>query len=117
MAFEGKINRAISSAQLETKGRVALKTEGDTFRSDSLNLEGATMSNGELNTGALGEGFVDRRHPHTYLHEGVLSVLGESVADLAQLGSVEDVRRTDLRCVPELGCEGLDLGGEAQRGR
>src|SRR5437868_315165 len=44
----------------------------------TLNLEGATMRNGELNTGALGEGFVDRRHPHTYLHEGVVSVLGES---------------------------------------
>lgn len=35
----------------------------------TLNGEGLTMRDGELNTGAYGEGFVDRRHPHTYLHE------------------------------------------------
>ncbi|MDQ3997522.1 MAG: hypothetical protein M3303_10985 [Gemmatimonadota bacterium] len=34
-----------------------------------LNLEGATLSRGELNTGTYGEGFVDRRHPHSYVHE------------------------------------------------
>jgi hypothetical protein len=34
-----------------------------------LNLEGATLARGELNTGTYGEGFVDRRHPHSYLHE------------------------------------------------
>jgi hypothetical protein len=38
-----------------------------------LNFEGATMPNGELALGDWGEGFVDRRHPHTYLHELVLS--------------------------------------------
>jgi hypothetical protein len=35
----------------------------------TLDLEGATMSEGELTAGAWGEGFVDRRHPHTYVHE------------------------------------------------
>jgi hypothetical protein len=35
----------------------------------SLNLEGATIPSGELTPGAWGEGFVDRRHPHTYVHE------------------------------------------------
>ena len=39
----------------------------------SLDGEGLTMPNGELNTGAYGEGFVDRRHPHTYVHELMLS--------------------------------------------
>ena len=34
-----------------------------------VNLEGLTMKDGELAPGAWGEGFVDRRHPHTYLHE------------------------------------------------
>ncbi|HEX7090729.1 MAG TPA: hypothetical protein VF192_11385 [Longimicrobiales bacterium] len=34
-----------------------------------VNLEGLTLAGGELNAGAWGEGFVDRRHPHTYLHE------------------------------------------------
>jgi hypothetical protein len=38
-----------------------------------LNLEGATMRQGELAPGVAGEGFIDRRHPHTYLHELVLS--------------------------------------------
>jgi hypothetical protein len=38
-----------------------------------LNLEGATIANGELAPGNWGEGFVDRRHPHTYLHELVLT--------------------------------------------
>jgi hypothetical protein len=35
----------------------------------TLELEGLTMPNGELAPGAWGEGFVDRRHPHTYVHE------------------------------------------------
>jgi len=35
----------------------------------TLNLEGLTIPDGELTPGAWGEGFVDRRHPHTYLHE------------------------------------------------
>jgi hypothetical protein len=35
----------------------------------TLDLEGLTLARGELSTGAYGEGFVDRRHPHTYLHE------------------------------------------------
>jgi hypothetical protein len=38
-----------------------------------LNLEGATLARGELNTGTYGEGYVDRRHPHTYVHELVAS--------------------------------------------
>jgi hypothetical protein len=39
----------------------------------TLNLEGATLEDGELTPGAWGEGFVDRRHPHTYLHELILT--------------------------------------------
>jgi hypothetical protein len=34
-----------------------------------LNLEGATLARGALNTGTYGEGYVDRRHPHSYVHE------------------------------------------------
>jgi len=50
-----------------------------TFWSDALemkgtlNLEGATMKRGELNAGIIGEGYIDRRHPHTYLHELVIT--------------------------------------------
>jgi hypothetical protein len=39
----------------------------------TLDAEGLTMPGGELSLGAFGEGFVDRRHPHTYLHEVMLS--------------------------------------------
>ena len=39
----------------------------------TLNGEGLTMARGELSTGSFGEGYVDRRHPHTYLHELVLT--------------------------------------------
>ena len=39
----------------------------------TLSLEGATIGDGELSPGAWGEGFVDRRHPHTYVHELLLT--------------------------------------------
>ena len=39
-----------------------------------LDLEGLTMPEGQLAAGDWGEGFVDRRHPHTYVHELVLTV-------------------------------------------
>ena len=42
----------------------------------TLDLEGATIPQGELALGNWGEGFVDRRHPHTYVHELLLT--GES---------------------------------------
>lgn len=38
----------------------------------TLNLEGLTLQRGELSTGGYGEGFVDRRHPHSYIHEALL---------------------------------------------
>lgn len=39
----------------------------------TADLEGLTIPNGELAPGAWGEGLVDRRHPHTYAHELMLS--------------------------------------------
>jgi hypothetical protein len=38
----------------------------------TANFEGLTIPNGELTIGGWGEGFMDRRHPHTYAHELVL---------------------------------------------
>lgn len=46
----------------------------------TLNLEGLTQEHGESSFGAWGEGFIDRRHPHTLLHEVMLSVNGWSMA-------------------------------------
>lgn len=39
----------------------------------TLNFEAWTQPNGELTYGGWGEGFIDRRHPHTLLHEAMLS--------------------------------------------
>ena len=38
----------------------------------TLDLEGLTLRRGQLNPGAYGEGYADRRHPHTYLHEAIV---------------------------------------------
>lgn len=38
------------------------------------NLEPLTLAEGELTYGGWGEGFIDRRHPHTLLHEAMISV-------------------------------------------
>jgi hypothetical protein len=42
---------------------------GALFGVATVNLEGVTIGQAELSAGAWGEGFVDRRHPHTYAHE------------------------------------------------
>jgi hypothetical protein len=41
----------------------------------TLNFEGLTLRGGQLNPGTYGEGFVDRRHPHTFVHELVASAV------------------------------------------
>ena len=41
-----------------------------------LDLEGLTLDRGELDAGIYGEGYIDRRHPHTYMHELVASAGG-----------------------------------------
>jgi hypothetical protein len=46
-----------------------------TFNFEGLTLEKFRRADrqGELNAGTWGEGYVDRRHPHTYLHEMMVS--------------------------------------------
>jgi hypothetical protein len=39
----------------------------------TLDAEGTTIPDGELSPGSHGEGYYDRRHPHTYFHEGILA--------------------------------------------
>jgi hypothetical protein len=46
----------------------------------TLNLEALTQPNGEITFGGWGEGFIDRRHPHTFVHEAMLSLNGWNVA-------------------------------------
>jgi hypothetical protein len=43
----------------------------------TVDFEGITMKRGELNAGIVGEGYIDRRHPHTYLHELVATAQHE----------------------------------------
>jgi hypothetical protein len=43
----------------------------------AISLEALTIGRGELGPGSYGEGYVDRRHPHTYLHELVASAIGD----------------------------------------
>lgn len=53
----------------------------------TLNFEGVTQPDGELTFGGWGEGFIDKRHPHTLLHELMLSVnfweMGEAAASIS----------------------------------
>jgi len=76
----------------------------------TVNLEGATIRDGELAPGAWGEGFNDRRHPHTYAHELMLSgidLLGSLDGDIrlavaagkgfAPFGSDDPMSRPPLR--------------------
>jgi hypothetical protein len=63
---EGYLTQPAIMAELDPwKGLLSLK--------GTLNLEGVTLKRGELNAGIAGEGYIDRRHPHTYLHELVLT--------------------------------------------
>ncbi len=55
----------------------------------TADFEGWTMPHGELAPGDWGEGYVDRRHPHTYVHE-----LMVSAADV--FGRLDGAARTTL---------------------
>jgi hypothetical protein len=68
-------NRALSEVRLV---QPAIMLHGGAFANrlrfmGTLDLEGLTIRNGELTPGAWGEGFIDRRHPHTYIHELMLT--------------------------------------------
>lgn len=57
----------VAMMNLESRGRrVVLRL--------TPNFEGLTQEDGELNFGGWGEGFIDARHPHTVLHEAMVSV-------------------------------------------
>ena len=63
---EGYLTQPIIMAQLNPWGEaLSLKA--------TIDFEGKTIKRGELNAGITGEGYIDRRHPHTYLHELLLT--------------------------------------------
>lgn len=60
----------LTEPALMARGRLA----GGALRAaTTVDLEGLTLRRGELTPGGWGEGYVDRRHPHTYVHELVAS--------------------------------------------
>ncbi len=62
---EGYVTQPMLSARLLlANGLFELRT--------IINAEGATLRRGEFNPGVYGEGYVDRRHPHTWLHEAMV---------------------------------------------
>jgi hypothetical protein len=66
--------RDLTEGYLTQPGIAAHAAAGVFSFSGMLNLEGLTLQRGELNHGIWGEGYMDRRHPHTYLHEAMLTV-------------------------------------------
>jgi hypothetical protein len=63
---EGYLTQPVVMAEITPWGELlSLKT--------TIDFEGATLKRGELNAGITGEGYIDRRHPHTYLHEILLT--------------------------------------------
>lgn len=67
-----------------------------------LNFEGLTLRRGELDLGEWGEGYVDRRHPHAYIHElmigaesprGPLAVSVYAGRGFVPFGSVDPMAR------------------------
>jgi hypothetical protein len=71
VAVPGVAGRTLAEGYLTQPMVMAmLVTPRGRFKADlTLNFEGSTLDRGELNAGVHGEGYVDRRHPHTLLHE------------------------------------------------
>jgi hypothetical protein len=64
---EGYVTQPTVMVNLEGPGsRVVVRS--------TLNLEAVTQPGGEYNFGGWGEGFIDKRHPHTVLHEAMVSL-------------------------------------------
>ena len=61
--------RILTEAYLSQPAVAATLTRAWLRIDGMLDLEGTTLQRGELVQGAWGEGFVDRRHPHAYVHE------------------------------------------------
>lgn len=60
---------ALTEGYLTQPTLMAHASQGSLILQLMLSLEGLTLERGELNPGIVGEGYIDRRHPHTYLHE------------------------------------------------
>lgn len=64
---EGYLTQPVAVADLYARG-------GRLFAHLTLDFEGLTLRRGELGGATYGEGYVDRRHPHAYVHEALVGV-------------------------------------------
>lgn len=76
--FEGYLTQPMLTASAKALG-------GGLEGVATIDLEGVTLRRGEINLGTYGEGYIDRRHPHTYVHE---LMLGASVRAVGVRGSL-----------------------------
>jgi hypothetical protein len=84
-ATHAPLDRRLTEAYL-TQPLLAAELHAKSFSAvGMLNLEGATLRRGELDLGEWGEGYVDRRHPHAYLHE---LMVGAETPDAPVRGSL-----------------------------
>jgi hypothetical protein len=67
-------NRAFTEAYLTQPVAMGEVSHHALSAVGTLDLEGLTLRRGELTSGAWGEGYVDRRHPHSYIHEAMIGV-------------------------------------------
>jgi hypothetical protein len=73
-ASPGVLGRSITEGYLTQPNVMARLQRGPFAFTGTINFEGFTLDRGELNAGIYGEGYVDRRHPHTLVHEAMGSV-------------------------------------------
>lgn len=77
-------DRTLTEARLVQPMLMAGFRAGAFSVSAVLDFEGWTMPDGQLSPGSWGEGFNDRRHPHTYVHE----LMADAVVPLGGRGAV-----------------------------
>jgi hypothetical protein len=64
-------DQTASEAYLTQPNVMLIARRGGWQWNSTLNLEGYTLRRGELTPGIYGEGYIDRRHPHTLVHEAM----------------------------------------------
>jgi hypothetical protein len=77
----------LTEAYLTQPAVMADATFGPLQFAGMFNFEGWTLDRGELNAGVWGEGYSDRRHPHTFLHEAMLTIEGSALGGRASLSA------------------------------
>lgn len=78
-AVPGVLGQNMTEGYLTQPNIMGRAQRGSLALTATVNFEGFTLDRGELNAGIYGEGYVDRRHPHTFVHEVMLSLVSPSV--------------------------------------